>query len=98
MRIIKKIALRSASECDSVLKICLLFYKNRKNKSNWDMGIEYERYIGYLYELKGYKVIYNGALEGVSDFGRDIIAEDKNKFLRLPLRREMPFTPYNLHR
>jgi len=56
-------------------------YKNRNNKTNWEVGIEYERYIGYLYETKGYKVTYNGALEGLNDFGRDIIAEDKNKIL-----------------
>ena len=56
-------------------------YKNRKNKSNWEIGIEYERYIGYLYENKGYKVTYNGAVEGLNDLGRDIIAENRDKIL-----------------
>lgn len=46
----------------------------RRKKSDWDVGIEYERYIGYLYENGGYHVTYNGATQGFSDMGRDIIA------------------------
>lgn len=49
-------------------------YKKRK-KSDWDIGIEYERYVGYLYEQKGYKVHYHGAVLGLCDMGRDLIAE-----------------------
>lgn len=48
-------------------------YKKR-NKSNWAAGIEYERYIGYLFEQKGFRVYYSGALKGVEDLGRDVIA------------------------
>lgn len=48
-------------------------YMKRK-KSDWDVGIEYERYIGYLYESGGYLVTYNGATQGLSDMGRDIVA------------------------
>lgn len=54
-------------------QLALERYQKRK-KSNWQVGIEYERYIGYLYEQKGYIVHYNGALEGLADMGRDIIA------------------------
>ena len=43
-------------------------------KSKWQIGRLYERYIGYRYEQKGYKVSYFGALNGLDDFGRDIIA------------------------
>ena len=49
-------------------------YLSRK-KTDWDVGIEYERYIGYLYETKGYHVTYNGAIKGLEDMGRDLIAE-----------------------
>lgn len=56
-------------------------YKNNPNKTNWQVGIDYERYIGYVYERKGYKVIYNGALERLKDMGRDIIAENDNEIL-----------------
>lgn len=48
------------------------YWKNRKTR--WQIGRDYERYIGYLYEIKGYKVLYQGAIEGFSDLGRDIIA------------------------
>ncbi len=39
----------------------------------WELGIEYERFIGYLWESKGYKVIYNGAVKGSADGGIDLI-------------------------
>lgn len=49
-------------------------YKNSNKKTNWQIGIDFERYIGYLYEIKGYSVIYNGAIEKLEDMGRDLIA------------------------
>lgn len=55
-------------------------YKNR-TKSNWEIGIDYELYVGYLlregkhpFNLK-YHVLQYGELNGLSDLGRDIIAE-----------------------
>ncbi len=59
------------------LQLSLERYKSRK-KTNWDIGIEYERYIGYIYEKDGYTVIYSGALEGLKDMGRDLIIKSKN--------------------
>ena len=52
-------------------------YQSRK-KTNWDVGIEYERYVGYLYEKDGYTVTYAGALEGFKDMGRDLIVKSKD--------------------
>lgn len=55
-------------------------YKNRK-KTKWEIGIEYELYIGYLLREgkapfnKRYDVIQFGELNGLQDLGRDIIAE-----------------------
>ncbi len=46
---------------------------NSKPKTNWQIGIEYERYIGYMCEQNGYHVKYNGALSGLEDMGRDLI-------------------------
>ena len=43
-------------------------------KSNWQIGRMYERFVGYEYEQKGYKVSYFGAVNGMEDLGRDIIA------------------------
>ncbi|MHC4394510.1 MAG: hypothetical protein ACYS1A_02530 [Planctomycetota bacterium] len=46
-----------------------------KKKSSWQIGRDYERYIGYIYESKGYAVYYQGIVEGLEDLGRDLIAK-----------------------
>lgn len=46
-----------------------------KNHSPLEVGTLYERYIGHLYETDGYEVIYNGALNGYEDLGRDLIVK-----------------------
>ena len=50
----------------------------KRRKSKWEIGREYERYVGHLYELEDYKVDYYGAVMGKSDLGRDIIATSPN--------------------
>lgn len=62
-------------------------YINKGNKTNWHIGIEYERYIGYLYEIKGYKVHYEGALMGLEDKGRDLIVEREDDCLVIQCKR-----------
>jgi hypothetical protein len=49
-------------------------YWTRK-KSSWQIGRDYERYIGYIYEHEGYAVYYQGIVEGLADLGRDLIAK-----------------------
>ncbi len=46
----------------------------KKKKSKWEIGRDFERFIGYQYESKGWKVYYQGIVEGFADLGRDIIA------------------------
>ena len=53
----------------------------RRRKTNWEIGREYERYVGYLYETEGYRVDYTGAVEGFADMGRDIVARKTNELL-----------------
>ena len=60
---------------------------NKRKKSKWQIGIDYERYIGYLLEQKGYIVHYNGATEGMEDMGRDLIAEDDAHYLIVQCKR-----------
>ena len=50
----------------------------RKKKTKWEIGRDYERYIGYLYEDKGYSVYYQGIVEGFADLGRDLICVKGN--------------------
>lgn len=45
-----------------------------KKKTKWEIGRDYERYVGYLYETDGYDVYYQGIVEGLADLGRDVIA------------------------
>ncbi len=61
-------------------------YKTRK-KTSWQIGIEYERYVGFLLEKDGYKVTYNGAREGLEDMGRDLLAEKDKKVLVIQCKR-----------
>lgn len=46
----------------------------RTPKSRWEIGRNYERFIGYNYETLGYDVEFTGAIEGLQDMGRDLIA------------------------
>ena len=44
-----------------------------KKKSKWEIGRDYERFIGYRYESEGADVAYHGIIEGFDDLGRDLI-------------------------
>lgn len=61
-------------------------WRNRK-KEDWDIGIEYERYIGYRLESDGYKVTYLGATLGLKDMGRDLLAKKGDKVLVIQCKR-----------
>ncbi len=50
-------------------------YWNR-DKDAWQIGRDYERYIGYLYENKGFKVQYHGIEKLKEDLGRDLICSN----------------------
>lgn len=43
-------------------------------KSNWQIGRDYERAVGYEFEQLGHVVQYFGAVKGLEDLGRDLIA------------------------
>ncbi len=51
----------------------------QKPKSKWEIGRDYERYVGYLYERDGYAVHYHGIVEGFDDLGRDLICTSNGK-------------------
>ena len=61
-------------------------WKTRK-KSDWDIGIEYERFIGYKLECDGYKVSYIGATLGLKDMGRDLLATKSGETLIIQCKR-----------
>ena len=43
-------------------------------KSKWQIGRDYEMYIGRCFEQKGYSVAYTGIIKNLEDMGRDLIA------------------------
>ena len=53
----------------------------RRHKTNLQIGRDYERYIGYLMEQKGYKVEYTGIQNGMNDLGRDLICKSGSETL-----------------
>lgn len=52
-----------------------------RNKSRWLIGRLYERFVGYLYEQKGYSVDYEGVVKGLEDLGRDLICTKGNEVI-----------------
>ena len=46
-----------------------------RRKTNWEIGRDYERYIGSQLEMDGYDVEYFSARRGKEDMGRDLIAK-----------------------
>jgi len=52
-----------------------------KKKRKWEIGRDYERHVGYLYEKDKYDVYYQGIIEGLGDLGRDIIATKHNEVI-----------------
>jgi hypothetical protein len=55
-----------------------LDYYWHRNKTSWEIGMDFERYIGYTFERKGARVEYYGMEKGLSDLGRDLIVHDTN--------------------
>jgi hypothetical protein len=51
----------------------------KKRKTKWEIGRDYERYVGYMWESNGYAVTYQGIIDGFEDLGRDLIAREGNE-------------------
>lgn len=56
-------------------------YKKSRNKSKWQIGRDYEQYIGYVYTQQGYEVDNFGTYMGLEDLGRDIIAKKDGRII-----------------
>lgn len=61
-------------------QIALNRYWNR-HKTNWEIGRDYERFIGYEYEMDGWDVTFEGAIKGFEDMGRDLIVKKTMKYV-----------------
>jgi DUF2075 family protein len=70
----------------------------KRPKSKWHVGKMYERYVGYLYESRGYQVEYVGIFKGLEDLGRDIIAQKENTIIVVQCKNWSKFrTIYEKH-
>lgn len=54
---------------------------NKRQKSNAEIGRDFERYIGYLYEQENFQVEYRGIIDGFEDRGRDLICRNNKQTL-----------------
>ena len=45
----------------------------KRNKTRLEIGLDFERFVGYTYEQQGYDVQYRGIIDGFEDMGRDLI-------------------------
>ncbi len=54
-------------------------YVASHSKTKWQIGRDYEQYIGYMFRDKGYEVDQFGSYMGIEDLGRDIIAKKGGK-------------------
>lgn len=53
----------------------------QRPKPKWLIGRIYERYVGYVFESKGYDVDYVGIFKGYEDLGRDLICKKGNEIV-----------------
>ena len=53
----------------------------KSQKSKWQVGRDYEMYIGYTFEQNGYNVEYTGILKNIEDMGRDLIVRKGDNVL-----------------
>jgi hypothetical protein len=59
----------------------------KAKKSKWQIGRDYERYVGYLYEQDGFEVSYYGIEKGLEDLGRDVIALKADEIVVIQCKR-----------
>lgn len=62
-------------------------YWEYRQRNAWAAGVQYERFIGYTYEIEGYHVIYHGATQGVRDLGIDLVCTKGSKTLLVQCKR-----------
>ena len=48
----------------------------KRSKKNWEIGRDFERYTGYVFENEGFQVEYHGIKKKLEDLGRDLLASN----------------------
>lgn len=63
------------------------YWQGSRRRTAWTAGIQYERFIGYQHEAKGYRVDYHGAMLGVDDLGIDLVCINDNEIRIVQCKR-----------
>lgn len=56
-------------------------YVSSHKKTKWQIGRDYELYVGYMYQSGGYDIDYFGSYMKMEDLGRDLIAKKDDTIL-----------------
>lgn len=62
-------------------------YVNSSNKTDWQVGRDYEMYCAYLYRKNGWEVKEFGVQKKLGDMGRDLIAQKDGEILIVQCKR-----------
>lgn len=71
---------QSLSVCERN-QLALDRYIKSHKKSKWQIGRDYEYYVGYKYAQMGFEIDYFGSYMGLEDLGRDLIAKKDGEYL-----------------
>ena len=86
-RFLTRIEWDSLSDQDKLQRSLDNYLDPNRKKSLWQIGIDFERYIGYTFEKLGYKVIFHGAKHGMEDLGIDLICQKDQKIAVVQCKR-----------
>ncbi len=67
------------------------YFNPKRRKSKSQIGKEYERYCGYLYETKDYDVYFKGIHERLEDRGIDLVCKKENEIVLIQCKRWSEF-------
>ena len=76
---------RQLTDCEKYQLALDRYWSERKTR--WEVGRDYERYVGYLYETDGYAVHYQGIVEGFADLGRDLVCQRGSELVVVQCKR-----------
>lgn len=71
LKFIPKVEYNHLPEVERNQKALERYLSSRKKP--YEIGRDYERYVGYHYERRGFKVEYTGIEKGLEDMGRDLV-------------------------
>jgi Holliday junction resolvase len=84
---LSKIEWESLSQEERLQKALDNYMHPKRRKNLWQIGVDFERYVGYRYEQEGFKVDFHGANGGFEDLGIDLICSKKGEVIIVQCKR-----------